>query len=165
MPAAQADLARERPRETPVATSNPDVTTTVDTDGKLAIGRQLVSGSPEQTVTVPLPSLSQHVCVFAGSGSGKTVFLKRLLEEAALCGVPSIVIDGANDLSRLGDPWPERPQSFSDEDAAKASRYHAMAEVVVWTPGRASGRALSFNPIPDFRRFPVGHVTTRRAIS
>jgi hypothetical protein len=156
VPETEEASAREPLRETPTAASKAVVTKTGYADGKLVIGRQLVSGSPEQTVAVPLPSLSQHVCVFAGSGSGKTVFLKRLLEEAALCGVPSIVIDGANDLSRLGDPWPERPQSFSAEDAAKASRYHAMTEVVIWTPGRASGRALSFNPIPDFSAFSGG---------
>ncbi len=131
-------------------------TSTSEADGKLTIGRQLVSGSPDQVVAVTLASLAQHTCVFAGSGSGKTVFLKRMLEEAALCGVPSIVIDGANDLSRLGDPWPERPNSFSDEDAAKAARYHDAADVVVWTPGRASGRALTFNPIPDFSAFLGG---------
>ncbi|HMA97710.1 MAG TPA: hypothetical protein VKP30_33725, partial [Polyangiaceae bacterium] len=120
------------------------------TDGKLAIGRQLVSGAPDQIVSVPLASLALHTCVFAGAGSGKTVFLKRMLEEAALCGVPSIVIDGANDLSRLGDRWPERPQSFSDNDAAKAEQYHSKADVVVWTPGLVSGNPLTFNPIPDF---------------
>lgn len=128
----------------------------VTANGMLTIGRQIVSGLPDQAVAVSLASLAQHICVFAGSGSGKTVFLKRMLEEAALCGVPSIVIDGANDLSRLGDPWPERPGSFSDEDATKAARYHDTADVVVWTPGRASGRALTFNPIPDFSAFSGG---------
>jgi hypothetical protein len=45
----------------------------------------------------------------AGAGSGKTVLLRRIVEEAALAGIPAIVIDPNNDLSRLGDAWPERP--------------------------------------------------------
>lgn len=118
--------------------------------GTIPIGRILVSGTPEAAVTVDLGSLANHTVVLAGSGSGKTVFLRRIIEEAALLGVPSIVIDGANDLARLGDPWPERPESFTDEDAAKADQYHAATDVVVWTPGLASGNPLSFNPIPDF---------------
>ena len=64
--------------------------------------------------------LSRHVAILAGSGSGKTVLLRRIVEEAALLGIPSIVLDTNNDLVRLGDAWPERPPGFSDEDAAKA---------------------------------------------
>jgi hypothetical protein len=118
--------------------------------GTIPVGRLLVSGTPEDVVTVDLGSLANHTSVLAGSGSGKTVFLRRIIEEAALLGVPSIVLDGANDLARLGDPWPERPESFTDEDAAKADRYQGTTDVVVWTPGLASGNPLSFNPIPDF---------------
>ena len=116
----------------------------------LPIGRRVVSGKPEDVVVVGVGSLISHTCMFAGSGSGKTVFLRRIVEEAALLGVPSIVLDGANDLSRLGDRWPERPSSWTDEDAQKAERYHAVADVVVWTPGLTSGNPLVFNPIPDF---------------
>jgi hypothetical protein len=154
-PVATAANPVAQPRKAAAAPSQANISIS-GSDAKLTIGRQLVSGSPDQVVAVTLASLAQHTCVFAGSGSGKTVFLKRMLEEAALCGVPSIVIDGANDLCRLGDPWPERPTSFSDDDATKAARYHDTADVVVWTPGRAGGRALTFNPIPDFSAFSGG---------
>jgi hypothetical protein len=116
----------------------------------LPIGRRLVANEPGDEVGIALDRLPYHTCVFAGSGSGKTVFLKRVIEEAALLGVPSIVIDGANDLSRLGMPWPARPPGFSDADDEKARRYHAGAEVVVWTPGAPKGNPMRLSPLPDF---------------
>lgn len=104
----------------------------------------------ESAVTVDLAALRKHTSIFAGSGSGKTVLIRRLIEEAALRGVSSIVLDPNNDLSRLGDPWPQRPDGWNPSDDARAEQYFAGTEVVVWTPRRNSGRPLSFQPLPDF---------------
>lgn len=104
----------------------------------------------QRDVLVPLESLRMHTAVFAGSGSGKTVLLRRLIEECALLGVSAIVLDPNNDLSRLGDPWPQVPDNWHVEDAAKAQEYLEHTEVVVWTPGREKGRPLAFQPLPDF---------------
>jgi hypothetical protein len=60
------------------------------------------------------------------------------------------VLDINNDLSRLGDLWPARPDGFNDEDAAKAAAYHARTDVVIWTPGVSSGNPVSLNLLPDF---------------
>lgn len=116
----------------------------------IAMGHQIIAERPAALQTILAEDLKQHVVVLAGAGSGKTVLLRRLIEECALLGIPSIVIDGANDLSRLGDRWPERPSSFTDEDAAKADRYHAQTDVVVWTPGRSNGNPLRLGLLPDF---------------
>jgi hypothetical protein len=101
-------------------------------------------------VEMPLAALRKHAVIFAGSGSGKTVLLRRLVEECALQGVSSIVLDPNNDLARLGDAWPEPPVGWGDGDAAKAAAYLAGTDVVVWTPRRETGRPLSFQPLPDF---------------
>ncbi len=122
----------------------------------LPIGRKLAAGEQQELVGIELDRLPYHTVVFAGSGSGKTVFLKRVIEEAALMGIPSIVLDGANDLSRLGVPWASRPGTFSDEDARKAGLYHAKTEVVVWTPGAENGNPMRLNPLPDFDAFNGG---------
>jgi hypothetical protein len=98
---------------------------------------------------LPIDLLTRHTLVMAGSGSGKTVFVRRLIEEAALAGVPSIVIDGANDLSRLGSRWPQLPEHFKSEDVARAERYIAETDVVIWTPGRSAGNPLFFEPLPN----------------
>src|SRR5262249_33221648 len=99
--------------------------------GSLAIGHRYDEGS---AVHVPLASLRQHAAIFAGSGSGKTVLIRRIVEECALAGVSSIVLDPNNDLARLGDPWPSPPEGWAKGDADRAHRYLAGTEVLVWTP-------------------------------
>ncbi|GLZ41933.1 DUF87 domain-containing protein [Actinokineospora sp. NBRC 105648] len=116
-------------------------------EGEITLGRVIGTGEP---VRLELSALRKHAVVFAGSGSGKTVLLRRIVEECALLGVSAIVLDPNNDLSRLGDAWPEAPGAWGPGDAEAAQRYLAETDVVVWTPGRASGRPLAFQPLPDF---------------
>ncbi|MGE3775672.1 MAG: AAA family ATPase, partial [Pirellulaceae bacterium] len=115
---------------------------------KIPLGLRQI-GAKSDTVYLPLPLLEKHTVVLAGAGSGKTVLLKRIIEEAALAGVPSIVIDGANDLASLSDRWPEPPVAWGPGDAEKAEAYHAAVDVVHWTPGREGGNPLAFEPLPD----------------
>ena len=116
----------------------------------LFVGRRWVANREGEPVFLPVPELVRHTVILAGSGSGKTVLLRRIVEEAALQGIPSLVIDAANDLARLGDPWPAVPQDWTEEDQAKAERYFAQTEVVIWTPGLAAGNPLTLAPLPDF---------------
>ncbi|MCV7056109.1 helicase HerA domain-containing protein [Mycolicibacterium gilvum] len=104
----------------------------------------------EKPVTVQLSALRKHVAIFAGSGSGKTVLIRRLVEECALRGVSSIVLDPNNDLSRLGTAWPQTPAGWRRGDDARADDYLTNTEVTVWTPRRTNGRPLAFAPLPDF---------------
>ncbi|WP_405099533.1 helicase HerA domain-containing protein [Micromonospora sp. NBC_01412] len=99
---------------------------------------------------VDLESLRRHTVVFAGSGSGKTVLIRRLVEECARQGVSSIVLDPNNDLARLGDAWPQPPVGWGPGDDERARDYLDQTEVVVWTPRVNAGRPLSFQPLPDF---------------
>jgi DNA helicase HerA-like ATPase len=114
----------------------------------IPVGHRLTPDAPG--VSLPLRLLPRHTAIIAGSGSGKTVLLRRLVEEAALAGLPAIVIDPNNDLSRLGDRWPERPQGFSADDDRKAALYAERVEVVVWTPGVHAGNPLFLSVLPDF---------------
>lgn len=116
----------------------------------IPIGRRHERGTEGELVSLPAELLPRHVAILAGSGSGKTVLVRRLIEEAALLGVPAIVLDPNNDLSRLGDAWPAVPEGFSREDVAKAADYRARTEVVIWTPGRSSGNPVSLKLLPDF---------------
>jgi Helicase HerA, central domain len=119
-------------------------------DRVIPIGRRYAHGALGDPVTLKANLLFSHVAILAGSGSGKTVLLRRIVEEAAVLGIPAIVLDPNNDLSRLGDAWPTRPETWSDEDAAKADVYHARADVAIWTPGATSGAPISLNLLPDF---------------
>ncbi|WBB81072.1 DUF87 domain-containing protein [Micromonospora sp. WMMD882] len=111
------------------------------------LGHAVADGRPFE---VALASLRRHSVVFAGSGSGKTVLIRRLVEECARQGVSSIVLDPNNDLARLGDPWPRPPAGWLPGDEDRARDYLAHTEVVVWTPRVTAGRPVSFQPLPDF---------------
>ncbi|GAB2586656.1 ATPase [Paractinoplanes abujensis] len=115
--------------------------------GAVPLGTPMDGGAP---VTIDLEAMRRHTAIFAGSGSGKTVLIRRIVEECALRGVSTIVLDPNNDLARLGDPWPTRPESWDDAEAARAADYLRSTEVVVWTPNRDSGRPISFQPLPEF---------------
>jgi hypothetical protein len=119
-------------------------------NGQLLLGRRLIGEKPStQPTTIPLAALRKHAVVFAGAGSGKTVLLKRLIEGIALLGVPAIVIDCANDLAAIGDPWPSPPEAWRDGDAELARQFFQTTERIVWTPGKESGNALGLEPLPD----------------
>ncbi|MEU8278025.1 helicase HerA domain-containing protein [Microbispora bryophytorum] len=139
MPAAEA-AALPRPR-TPLPADEPSAAP------YLTIGAATSDGRP---VRIRLETLRKHMAIFAGSGSGKTVLIRRLVEECALQGVSAIVLDANNDLARLGDRWPEPPAEWGEGDAARADDYLANTDVVIWTPRKESGRPLSFQPLPDF---------------
>jgi hypothetical protein len=113
----------------------------------IRLGVVIDRGTP---FTLTVESLRRHATIFAGSGSGKTVLIRRLVEECALQGVSAIVLDPNNDLGTLGDAWPEPPSGWEPNDPARAREYLDSTDVVVWTPRREGGRPLSFQPLPDF---------------
>ncbi|GJD44201.1 hypothetical protein AFCDBAGC_2066 [Methylobacterium cerastii] len=128
----------------------------------IPVGHRISPDASE--VDLPLRLLSRHTAIIAGSGSGKTVLLRRLVEEAALAGLPAIVIDPNNDLSRLGELWPERPKTFTPEDARKAERYRTDVDVVVWTPGVHAGNPLFLSVLPDFSQLGADRDERQQAI-
>ncbi|MGF7236453.1 MAG: ATP-binding protein [Frankia sp.] len=117
---------------------------------RILLGRPS-DGTSTTPLTLDLEALRRHTAIFAGSGSGKTVLIRRLVEECALRGVSSIVLDPNNDLARLGDAWPEPPDGWRPGESELAAKYLADTDVVVWTPRWTGGRALTFQPLPDFR--------------
>lgn len=134
----------------PAAATAAVTATQPDAARRFPIGPRFVLGKLGGTVDLAADLLPRHTAILAGSGSGKTVLLRRIVEEAALLGIPSIVLDVNNDLARLGDAWPTTPEGWSDEDTAKAAAYHARADVVIWTPGVAGGNPMSLDLLPDF---------------
>jgi hypothetical protein len=120
----------------------------VKPDGvSIPLGTAEATGAP---FALKLESLRRHTVIFAGSGSGKTVLIRRLVEDCARQGVSSIVLDPNNDLARLGEPWPTVPRGWGRGDAARAMDFLDNTDVVVWTPRVSAGRPLAFQPLPDF---------------
>ncbi|MEU4701988.1 helicase HerA domain-containing protein [Nonomuraea dietziae] len=148
LPSAATSVSEQSMEEAPARPVEEAPARPVDGDLRpyLVLGRTAHGG---EQVRIAVAALRKHTAIFAGSGSGKTVLIRRLVEECALQGVSSIVLDPNNDLSRLGTPWPEAPSTWEEGDRERAEEYLAGTDVVVWTPGKQAGRPLAFQPLPD----------------
>ncbi len=87
--------------------------------------------------------LTTHAVCVGMTGSGKTGLCVALLEEAAIDGIPAIVIDPKGDLSNLLLTFPElRPEDFSPWVSADEARRkgvtreeYAAAQADLWRKG------------------------------
>jgi DNA helicase HerA-like ATPase len=69
---------------------------------ELYLGKHLdPNGTPRESYRHKASDLITHTFICGGSGSGKTVMGKAIIEEAALKGIPSIIVDLKGDLSSL----------------------------------------------------------------
>jgi hypothetical protein len=130
--------------------ARPSLQPTERADRNISLGHRFDRGTVGAAVVLPADLLPRHTAILAGSGSGKTVLLRRIVEEAALLGIPSIVLDTNNDLARLGDQWPQAPEGWTEQDTRKAADYRRRVDVVIWTPGLNAGRPMSLALLPDF---------------
>ena len=115
--------------------------------GTFYLGREYDLGKKEAGGSLLYDSkdlVTHGVCV-GMTGSGKTGLCVGLLEEAALDGIPSIVIDPKGDLADLLLTFPElRPEDFrpwiNQEEAAKkglSADDFARDQAETWTKGLA----------------------------
>ena len=152
---APAGAPRSRQRG---ARALPRRCSTADEDGRGHRPRDGIDGA--RPSRLDLESLRRHTAIFAGSGSGKTVLIRRLVEECALHGVSAIVLDPNNDLARLGDAVAGaagRLGAGRRRQGAGTTSTHT--DVVVWTPrverraaAAASSRCRTSRAMRDDRR-------------
>ena len=138
--------------------------------GLLYLGGELTNdGTTPAARPYLLPSrdLVTHGVIVGMTGSGKTGLGAVLLEEAAIDGIPAIVIDPKGDLGNLLLTFPSlSPESFApwvpaDDDAAAVAErtkkglaewnqapariglFERSVERAIYTPGSSAGRKLS----------------------
>jgi hypothetical protein len=108
--------------------------------------RDLAAGtSRDELVLYDSRDLVTHAVCVGMTGSGKTGLCIGLLEEAAIDGIPAIVIDPKGDLANLLLAFPElRPEDFrpwvSEDDARRKGisvEEHAAAQATLWRDGLA----------------------------
>ena len=109
----------------------------------LFLGHNRIS---ESEVTLPTKILNRHVGLVGQTGSGKTVGLKIIIEEAALAGIPAVIMDPQGDLSQLIMGVDVDQVAANGGDAARAQKFSDMVEVRVWTPVRSKGLPICLNP-------------------
>jgi hypothetical protein len=116
--------------------------------GLFYLGRPVDAGSGEvadEPLLYDSRDLVTHAVCLGMTGSGKTGLCIALLEEAAIDGVPALVIDPKGDLTNLLLTFPDlRPQDFEpwvqEEDARRKGLDvpgYAAAEAERWKKGLA----------------------------
>jgi len=101
-----------------------------------------------ETIKISVEALKRHVAILGSSGSGKTVLAKVILEEAAINGIPSIIVDPQGDLSSLAIVEPlknlEKKLGFEKE---RRDQFKRRAEMRIFTPASSKGIPISINPL------------------
>ena len=99
------------------------------TDSNFYLGRAydtITQTVTAQHTTYDPADLTTHAVVTGMTGSGKTGLCIGLLEEAALKGIPAIIIDPKGDLTNLLLHFPDlAPQDFQpwiDSDLARRTK-------------------------------------------
>lgn len=123
----------------------------------------------EQPVTYDPADLTTHAVVTGMTGSGKTGLCIAMLEEAALKGIPAIIIDPKGDLTNLLLHFPDlAPQDFQpwvDADQArrsgKTTEGAAMEASLAWRNGLsewgiAQERVLALKNAAQFAVYTPG---------
>jgi len=123
----------------------PPATSDFEKLGAFYLGRPADGSSGEPLLYDSRDLVTHAVCV-GMTGSGKTGLCLALLEEAAMDGVPAIIIDPKGDLGNLLLTFPDlQPQDFRpwivEDDAARTGvtpEEWAAQQARVWTDGLAA---------------------------
>ena len=100
----------------------------------------------DEPVDIKSTVLARHAAMLGSTGSGKTVMAKALIEEAALAGIPALIIDPQGDLARLALGGDASTIEAKGEDAARMRKLMDSTEVRIWTPLRSKGLPLCIDP-------------------
>ena len=124
----------------------------------LFLGTRRDTGAP---IDIKPQVLARHGAMLGSTGSGKTVMAKALIEEAALAGIPSLIIDPQGDLARLALGIDMGELEEKDGIVARAKQLLDRCEVRIWTPLRSKGLPLCIDPF----RAPPADLDAEEAIT
>ena len=105
--------------------------------------------------------LARHAAMLGSTGSGKTVMAKTVIEEAALAGIPSLILDPQGDLARLALAINEGDLVEQGGEVDRMKKLISKMEVRIWTPLRSKGLPLCIDPF----RSPPADLDAEEAIA
>ena len=105
--------------------------------------------------------LARHAAMLGSTGSGKTVMAKTVIEEAALAGIPALILDPQGDLARLALAIDENDLEDHGGEVSRMKKLISTMEVRIWTPLRSKGLPLCIDPF----RSPPADLDPEEAIT
>jgi len=96
--------------------------------------------------TLPLEALRRHFIAIGGTGSGKTVLCKAIVEESIRYRLPVIAVDMQGDLLSLARQSGMVPDGALPPSDVTRAKYAERLDVKIWTPGSTIGIPVSFAP-------------------
>jgi len=116
--------------------------------------------SNESAVELPVKAFHRHFMALGGSGSGKTVLCKCVMEEGVKNNIPLIIVDPQGDIASLAlKRSPEEIESHGESPASQ-EEFFEKARIAIFTPASSKAIPISVNPC----RFPSEDTPREEAI-
>jgi hypothetical protein len=111
--------------------------TKIAAPGSLFLGKTVVD---ENVVLLPVQAFKRHFMALGGSGSGKTVLCKCVIEEAVRNNIPALIVDPQGDISSLAIKGDVEELKRHGISADVQEDFFGKARLAIFTP--ASNRAI-----------------------
>ncbi len=111
--------------------------TKIAAPGSLFLGKTVVD---ENDVLLPVQAFKRHFMALGGSGSGKTVLCKCVIEEAVRNNIPALIVDPQGDISSLAIKGDVEELKRHGISADVQEDFFGKARLAIFTP--ASNRAI-----------------------
>ena len=108
----------------------------------IPLGHRFERGAVGAGVTLSADLLPRHVAILAGSSRGRRCCCGASWRKPPCSDFPPSCSTPTTTWHSSGDPWPARPESWTDADAAKAADHRKKVDVVIWTPGLRRWKAI-----------------------
>jgi hypothetical protein len=114
-----------------------------ETESSFFLGRTEADESP---VELPAHAFKRHFMALGGSGSGKTVLCKCVIEEAVRNNIPVIIIDPQGDISSLAIRG--NPEELTEHGTSLEvqEEFFSKARIAIFTPASNKAIPISVNP-------------------
>jgi len=107
------------------------------------LGRTKADESP---VELPVHAFKRHLMALGGSGSGKTVLCKCVIEEAVRNNIPVIIIDPQGDISSLAIKGDSMELTEHGTPLEIQEEFFSKARIAIFTPASNKAIPISVNP-------------------
>lgn len=115
----------------------------VASSGTLFLGRNVVD---QTDIILPVQALKRHFMALGGSGSGKTVLCKCVIEEAVRNKVPVLIVDPQGDISSLAIKGDVGELMRHGTQVEAQNDFFDKARVAIFSPASSRAIPICVNP-------------------